>query len=53
MQTLVSVPSRIVPAVGGDLALVIGISLTGLLATVVAAVAAPGWMDVLYAWAWL
>jgi hypothetical protein len=53
MQTTVSTRSRVVPATGGDLALVLGISLTGLLATAVAAAVAPGWVDVLSTWAWL
>ena len=53
MQTLTFAPSRVVPAIGGDLALILGVSLTGLLATAVAAAVAPGWADVLNAWAWL
>ena len=53
MQTTISARSRVVPAIGGDLALVLGISLTGLLATIVAAAVAPGWVAVLNAWAWL
>ena len=53
MQTTISARSRVVPAIGGDLTLVLGISLTGLPATAVAAAVAPGWVDVLNAWAWL
>ncbi|MBV8613931.1 MAG: hypothetical protein JOY66_09205 [Acetobacteraceae bacterium] len=53
MQTTLSARSRVVPAIGGDLAWILGISLTGLLATAAAAVVAPDWVDVLNAWAWL
>jgi hypothetical protein len=51
VRSLVSTLSRRVPAIGDDLAMILGVSLSGLLVTAWMASMAPGWVDVLGAWA--
>lgn len=53
MRAMNSAPSRRVPVIGGDLVLILAISLVGLLVTAWVAAVAPEWAGVFNAWAWL